>query len=193
MDNDGASMFNQACQGMEHCIGNCKGYCKLHGSNGKSMVKELRGYLDMNTTCSIYRNLVDFRLVLRQLNAVRLIIFDPIRSPMIENQLLQSLPEVARRLIDEILNLNYGDPLTTAITKIMTATEISHQLQINTEIRQKLYEDSDEIIGDSDILHLQSDEYLAEKLKINQKERQDRQHCNTKSDILAKRKSLNSQ
>ena len=192
MDNDGASMFNQACQGMEHQIGNCKLYCKLHGSNGESMVIELRGYLDMNTTCSIYRNLIDFRLVLCQLNAVRLIIFDPIRSPMVENELLQSLPEVSQRLIDEILNLNYGDELTTAITKIMTATEVSHQLQINQEIRQKLYEDN-EIIGENDILHLQSDEYLAEKLKIDQQERQDRQHSKTKSDILAKRKSLNSQ
>ena len=190
IDNDHASMYNMSAQGMEHQIGNAKLFCKKQGCKTMDVVAQTGDYLDLNCTGSVHRNQIQLKQILNQLLKEKLLIFDKNKTKIVEDNLLQSMPDVNYDLIKDLVDFKPGDEIPSSAAKITSAVEDHNALLKHGKIKELLQEKGYEI-GDDDELVQQSSQYLREKLRIDTKEEKARQSCNTKHGILGMRNSCN--
>ena len=192
IDNNHASMYDMSAQGMEHQIGNAKLFCKKQGCKTMDVVAQTADYLDLNCTGSVYRNQIQLKQILNQLLKEKKLIFDLNKTKTIEDNLIDSMPDMDYQLIAQLLGMKLGDEIPSSIGKIMSAFE-DHNNELKHQKIEKLLREQKDGVGDEDKLENDSTEYLREKLRmdIDKREEQSKQRCNTKDGVLKMRNALN--
>ena len=175
---------------MEHQIGNAKLYCKTQGSCGIQIIEQLTKYLDLNTTGSVYRNQVNFKPLLKRLQDEKKLIYDPNVTPELQNELQSSMPAVAQRFVNQFFGMAMGDELKHPCGAILRSTKKSSYEKKHKKMINRLKKSGFQI-GDDNDLHLQSNQYLRAKMKLDRAKRNADKYSRTTYLINAARDALN--
>lgn len=117
----GRSRYELACQGSELMIGLGKMFCKKCGTGKWNMPDLLVDFFDLTGTCMVHNNQVDFYKILKRLKDEQLLIFDPMKTPLIESSIETCMAPLMKYIVQILESWEIGDAVHPFLAQILNA------------------------------------------------------------------------
>ena len=119
--NPGRSRYELSCQGSELMIGLAKVCCDKKGTGKWNMPDLIGNYLDITGTCMIANNQVNLHTILNRLEREKLLIFDPLRTPIIEMEIENCMAPLMLFIVRILESFEVGDTIHPFLQQILNA------------------------------------------------------------------------
>ena len=112
---DGSGIGKHMLQMMEHFVKLTKKHCRYHCNHKDGWMKRLFRYLDCVTIGAVGYDLIDFKNCKKEFNQQHNLIYDKIRTPALEKEIIRTMPPIFFKYWKLICNLKFGDKIDQEI------------------------------------------------------------------------------
>lgn len=144
---DGCGVITISTEQIENLIAMTKKFSICKNTGKQDCFKQIAKFLSLYCMGSIITDQIDFSKILKQLKHQKLLIYDPIKTPQLFQQLENEMPNVMLKMVQLIERMNVGDPLPPIIKRIYDHGDIGTD-EINQAESNAFGDDLDGFVND---------------------------------------------
>ena len=122
---DGGGLILFSTERVEHFFAGLKMFCSNKGTGKDDSIKKIATFSDLYCIGTVMAIQIDFGKILLQMEREKLLIYDPVNTPILFAKLEEKMPPMMREMIRLLDAMNVGDALPAMIRRILEKCDVS--------------------------------------------------------------------